>query len=61
MKTKKKNEVMYHIHCKKGDVGEYVFLPGDPFRTDVIASYLDNPKLVAHNREQKLGLDILMV
>ena len=47
------NDVMYHIHCKKGDVGEYVFLPGDPFRTDIIASYLDDAKLVAHNREHK--------
>jgi len=43
----------YHIHCKKGEVGRYVFLPGDPFRTDFIAKYLDNPVLVAHNREHK--------
>ena len=47
------NPLMYHIRCKKGDVGEYVFLPGDPFRTDIIASYLDDAKLVAHNREHK--------
>lgn len=43
----------YHIKCKKGDVGKYVLLPGDPFRTDLIASYLENPVLVAHNREHK--------
>jgi len=43
----------YHICCKKGDIGKYVLLPGDPFRTDLIAQYLDNPKLVAHNREHK--------
>lgn len=43
----------YHIHCKKGEVGKYVLLPGDPFRTDIIASHLENPKLVAHNREHK--------
>ncbi|WP_281819135.1 nucleoside phosphorylase [Vallitalea longa] len=43
----------YHICCKKGDVGRYVLLPGDPFRTDLIASYLDDAKLVAHNREHK--------
>lgn len=30
----------YHINCKEGDVGRYVLLPGDPFRTDVIASML---------------------
>lgn len=44
---------MYHIHCKKGDVGRYVLLPGDPARTDLIATYFDNPKLIAHNREHK--------
>ncbi len=44
---------MYHIHCKEGDVGRYVLLPGDPFRTDLIATYLDDAKLVAHNRELK--------
>ena len=26
----------YHIQCSKGDVGRYVLLPGDPFRTDLI-------------------------
>lgn len=43
----------YHICCKKGDVGRYVLLPGDPFRTDMIAAQLENPVLVAHNREHK--------
>lgn len=43
----------YHISCKKGDVGKYVLLPGDPFRTDIIAKHLDNPELIAHNREHK--------
>ena len=49
----KRDGVFYHIHCKEGDVGRYVLLPGDPFRTDKIAEYLDNPVLVAHNREHK--------
>ncbi len=44
---------MYHIQCREGDVGKYVLLPGDPFRTDMIAHYLENAKLVAHNREHK--------
>ena len=44
---------LYHIHCKPVDVGRYVLLPGDPFRTDLIASYFDDAKLVAHNREHK--------
>ena len=48
-----KNGLFYHIHCKKGDVGRYVLLPGDPFRTDLIAEYLNDAKLVAHNREHK--------
>ena len=43
----------YHIHCKEGDVGRYVLLPGDPFRTDAIAAMFDDAKLVAHNRECK--------
>jgi len=43
----------YHIACKKGDVGRYVLLPGDPFRTDIIAKHLDNPVLIAHNREHR--------
>lgn len=49
----KKGEKFYHIDLKEGDVGRYVLLPGDPFRTDIIAEYLDNPKLVAHHREHK--------
>jgi len=48
-----KDEKMYHIHCKEGEVGRYVLLPGDPFRTDIIASFLDDAQLVAHNREHK--------
>lgn len=43
----------YHICTKKGDVGRYVLLPGDPFRTDLIASYFDDARLIAHNREHK--------
>ena len=43
----------YHICCGKGDIGKYVLLPGDPFRTDIIAKHFDDPVLVAHNREHK--------
>ena len=49
----------YHICCKPGDVGRYVLLPGDPFRTDYIASFLDDAKLVAHNREHKTWIGTL--
>lgn len=47
------NGLQYHIRMKEGDIGEYVILPGDPFRTDLIARFLDDAKLVAHNREHK--------
>ena len=50
----------YHIKCKKGDVGRYVLLPGDPFRTDIIARHFDDPKLVAHNREHKVWTGTLL-
>ena len=43
----------YHIHCKKGEIGKYVLLPGDPVRTDIIAKQFADPRLVAHNREHK--------
>ena len=43
----------YHIQVARGEVGRYVFLPGDPFRTDLIASFLEDAKLIAHNREHK--------
>ena len=41
----------YHVGTKPGDVGKYVFLPGDPKRCQKIAAYFDNPKLVADSRE----------
>lgn len=46
-------ELMYHIQLKEGDVGRYVFLPGDPGRSEKIAAYFENPQLVACNREFK--------
>lgn len=45
--------IMYHVHLKPGDIGRYVLVPGDPFRTDLIASFFDDARLVAHNREHK--------
>lgn len=46
-------ELQYHIQMKQGDVGRYVFLPGDPGRCEKIANYFDDPQLVAYNREYK--------
>ncbi|TWH47911.1 nucleoside phosphorylase [Sporomusa sp. KB1] len=45
------NDRMRHIGCKKGEVGEYVFLPGDPERAKQIASYFDKSEFMASNRE----------
>ena len=41
----------YHIQVAKGEVGRYVILPGDPKRCVKIAQYLENPVLIADNRE----------
>lgn len=41
----------YHIGLNKGDVGEYVILPGDPKRCEKIAAYFDDAKLIADRRE----------
>ncbi len=43
--------MQYHIQCKKGDVGRYVILTGDPKRCAHIARYFDNARLIADNRE----------
>lgn len=43
--------MQYHIQCKKGDVGKYVILTGDPKRCADIAKYFDNAKLIADSRE----------
>lgn len=43
--------MVYHLAIKKGDVGRYVILPGDPKRCAMIASYFDDAKLVADSRE----------
>ena len=41
----------YHTHVKKGDVGRYVILTGDPVRCESISKLFDNPKSIAYNRE----------
>lgn len=43
--------VQHHIHCRAGDVGRYVLLPGDPGRAPLIAEFFDNARQVAHHRE----------
>lgn len=53
-------EKQYHIHCGPGDVGRYVFLPGDPGRCESIASYFDNPVHVGMNREYNIYTGTLL-
>jgi uridine phosphorylase len=48
---KREDPRQYHIALAEGDVGRYVFLPGDPGRCEMIASYFDNPVKVAVHRE----------
>jgi len=48
-----KDERQYHIGLKKGDVGRYVLLPGDPDRVPKIASLFDDAEQIAYNREYR--------
>ena len=41
----------YHINLTKENGAKYAILPGDPARTEQIASYFDSPEEIAFNRE----------
>ena len=43
--------LQYHIGLRKGDVGKYVIMPGDPKRCAKIAKHFENAKLIADSRE----------
>ena len=45
------HDVMHHIQLKRGDVGRYVLLPGDPGRCPLIAKYFDQAEKIAQTRE----------
>src|SRR5437879_8913850 len=47
------DEKKYHVGLARGDVGEYVLVPGDPFRTPMVATHLDGAKEVAFSREYR--------
>ena len=49
-----------HIRCNEGDVGRYVFLPGDPGRCESIAAHFDNPIHVGMNREYNIYTGTLL-
>jgi uridine phosphorylase len=51
MSMERDNPRQYHIELAPGDVGRYVFLPGDPGRCEMIAAYFDKPEFVARHRE----------
>ena len=44
-------ERQFHIQAKRGEIGRYVILPGDPGRVPKIAALLDDAHQVAQNRE----------
>lgn len=44
-------ERKYHVGLAEGEVGGYVLMPGDPFRTALIANYLDGAEEKAFSRE----------
>ncbi|NCB93189.1 MAG: uridine phosphorylase [Clostridia bacterium] len=43
--------LQYHLQIRKGDVGRYVIMPGDPKRCAKIAAHFDDAKLIADSRE----------
>lgn len=43
--------IQHHINCKEGDVGRYVFMPGDPDRVPLISSFFDEAWEVTRKRE----------
>ena len=52
--------MQFHIRFKAGDVGRYVFLPGDPGRCEAIAAHFDNPVHVGMNREYNIYTGTLL-
>ena len=52
--------MQFHIRCNKGDVGRYVFLPGDPGRCEAIAKHFDNPVHIGMNREYNIYTGTLL-
>jgi uridine phosphorylase len=46
-------ERKYHVGLAVGEVGSYVLVPGDPFRTELIARHLDGAEEKAWQREYR--------
>ena len=45
------NDKTLYGMCAKGDIAKYVLLSGDPWRVDVLAKNLENPRHIAFSRE----------
>lgn len=45
------DEAQFHIRLRRGDIGRYVLMPGDPGRVPLIAAHLDDAREVGRNRE----------
>ncbi len=50
----------YHLHIKKGEIGRYVILPGDPGRCEKIAAYFDSPAHLSTHREYNIYTGTLL-
>ena len=48
--------IQSHLKITKKQISPYVLLPGDPNRVDVIGSRLDDFKIIANNREFRVGI-----
>ncbi len=55
----KEMEKQYHIQCRRGDVGRYCILTGDPGRCEKIAAHLEEAHFVGSNREYTVYTGIL--
>jgi len=44
-----------HLMCAKGDIADIVLLPGDPGRVEMFKELCDDFRIVAGNREYKVG------
>ena len=45
------DQKQYHIAARRGEIGGYCLLPGDPGRCEAIAACLENPYHLTSNRE----------
>jgi len=51
MHSIKADKIQYHIACKKGDLAEYLLVPGDPDRVPKIVKFWDSAREVSCHRE----------